>query len=143
MVIGATTISRPVLYYGEEKTCTYSTECPGYDFASCSTGYLSQPCTACGTTKYKCTQPCVSTGCSGYTLTEQQACDTCTYGSKPCTDSCGTMKFKCCSSSEAYQCFKCTIDDDIMAHIGCKYFSRFFLDGDKRYVSLAEEVSSR
>ena len=106
---------RPVLYYGEEKACTYSTECPGYDFASCSTGYLSQPCTACGTTKYKCIKACDGTGCSGYTLTERQACDTCTYGARQCTDSCGTMKFKCCSSSEAYLCFKCTIDDDIMA----------------------------
>ena len=100
---------RPVIYYGEEEECTYSTECPGYDFASCSTGYLSQPCTACGTTKYKCTQSCSGTGCSGYTLTTEQACSTCTYGSKSCRDSCGNTKYKCCSSTDT-MCFKCNLE---------------------------------
>ena len=100
---------RPVLYYGEEKTCTYSTECPGYNFVSCSSGYLSHSCTACGTTKYKCTQSCVGTGCSGYTLTTEQACSTCTYGSKSCRDSCGNTKYKCCSSTDT-MCFKCNLE---------------------------------
>ena len=35
------------------KTCTYSTECPGYLLTSCVYG-IKDSCTACGVTKYKC-----------------------------------------------------------------------------------------
>ncbi len=35
------------------QTCNYSSQCPGYSFASCTYG-ISDSCTACGTTKYKC-----------------------------------------------------------------------------------------
>ena len=105
---------RPILVLSwQENGCSYSFKCSGYNFISCRYG-IEDSCTACGTTKYKC-KSCSSTGCSGYTLTERQACDTCTYGSKQCKDSCGVVRHQCCSSSEAYLCFKCTIDDDIMA----------------------------
>ena len=35
------------------KGCSFSNECPGYLFVSCNYGIIAS-CTACGTTKYKC-----------------------------------------------------------------------------------------
>ena len=38
------------------QTCSYASQCPGYTSYGCLDGYTKTPCTACGITKYKCTE---------------------------------------------------------------------------------------
>ena len=82
-------------YKCEEKICTPTKDCSGYNLISqtgCSSGYESCD-NGCGKVTYKCKTCTPIRDCSGYTHTTQSGCKT---GYDSCNDGCGgETKYKC------------------------------------------------
>ena len=84
------------------KGCSFSNECPGYLFVSCNYGIIAS-CTACGTTKYKCSlSPSGSSSqnkCNNYAGICRQRCNAVGYENWDHTDG-GRPAQYCAMASE-------------------------------------------